>query len=313
MHKKVNTPDSSSPRGFCCAITLASALATAFIYSNAYAVEAACPPLKTGEYKKIEGNVGTPVWAHYVLYRSPDVRLEKEYAPPHEGVTVPKGTLTESYEALVNLRFLDSNGNFSETLANKYQALAQSCYDRVRPKLRGLHGEHLKIALARTRPGLPAAEESAIKINKHWFFRSDSTEWKNHPGCPLIVHETLHLLGLVDEYAETKIKILGPDTLKHLAYDCRSIGPIKSVMNNQILAYFGLGLSWFARAFRFDGRDSVLAPAQFSAIITPGGQETNSTYYACGQDAYETSSKTEGVDVQKTNRQFAPIKTGSTN
>ncbi len=272
----------------------AAVLLSTLLSSISYAVENACAPMEFGEFKKVEGYVGTPVLAHYLLYRASDIRLEKDYNPPHEGTIVPKGTLTESYEALVNLRFLDSNGNFSEALATKYQALAQNCYDQVSPKLRGPHGELIKIALAQTRPELPAAQETRIKINKHWLFRSNSHEWKNHAGCPLIIHETLHLLGLVDEYLETQMELTGPDHRKHLMYDCRSIGPRKSVMNSQNTAFLGLGLSWFARAFRFDGRDSVLAPAQFSAIVTPGCGDTNAIYYACGQDAYQTSKASGG-------------------
>ena len=232
-----------------------------------------CTDLKPGETRNTEGYIGTPVWGHYVLARTQDRTLTRNFEA-YRGQVVLSGTVVPAYQALVNIRFLDANGNYDEKLARKFEKKTQGCYDRAESKLRGPDGEFLSIALSTLHPEIDAPRASDIKITRKWFFRSNSGNWKYRPNCPLILHETLHLLGLVDEYQETD-RVHGK-----LEYDCRALGPRRSVMNEQDIAWFFTAMT----------KDSLLRAGQFRAIIWPGCLARNAVYYECARDAYSTSA-----------------------
>jgi hypothetical protein len=246
----------------------------------ASAIENACLPLAVGEARLFNGYVGSPVYAYFTLVRREDRRISP-------------GTSVPSHEALVNIQFVDEQGNIDQREAAKYERKTQKCFDIIASKLRGPNGEFIGIGLSKNYPELPQPKEMRVAVVHKWFFRSNSAEWKARPNCPLIIHETLHLLGLVDEYRERKLKNTGNmngEKVKLLKYDCRSLGPSNSIMSNQGKAFRGSGLDWFSKAIGRDGRPSLLYAGQYYALLQPGCILRNATYYACARDAYETSS-----------------------
>jgi hypothetical protein len=73
-------------------------------------------------------------------------------------------------------------------------------------------------------------EDPKIPKNTIWIknqnTRSQDNSYASLIDCPTMIHEILHLFGLVDEYEE---KLDG-------TYNCRAIGPAGSVMHSQGLA-----------------------------------------------------------------------------
>lgn len=144
----------------------------------------------------------------------------------------------------------------------------QQCLAQIQPFLKGPGGESLVIRLA------PEAEVGASPFKRiiqvtGKSVRGHSALWQAQWGCPEIMHEVFHLVGLVDEYADG------------MNYGCRAIGPQDSIMVSPHAAYQAvLGQRI---------RPSILYPAQFRAITAPGCQTENRTYYACAANAYRSA------------------------
>lgn len=100
--------------------------------------------------------------------------------------------------------------------------------------------------------------------------RSNSQAWARDANCPTIIHEALHLLGLVDEYEEKSIKVS-----KKIAYNCRHLGPENSIMKS---------ISYRSSSF-----DHILFSAQMDVILYPNCEDKNEIYYQCSKNAYKTS------------------------
>ena len=200
-----------------------------------------CVQLNEGESRNIDGNTGTGLYnTGYVLTRTPDV-------PGPDGKPVP------SYRATVAIKFTDAEGKADPKLQQRYEAAARRCYAEAAPYLIGKSGA-LEIKLAGDEPSLPKpkaahtigiAAAGARSTAANWAPDMDQSE-----KCSTVLHETLHLLGLVDEYHEawigTKVdKATGarsrtsndattPDD------DCRVLGPESSMMVDQGLAYLAV-------------------------------------------------------------------------
>lgn len=95
--------------------------------------------------------------------------------------------------------------------------------------------------------------------------RASSGSYPIDIQCKTIVHEVLHLTGLVDEYNE----FVG----NHRLYPSRSLGPSKSIMSEM-----GKGL--------FGQTKPKVYPAHVRHILYPGCLEKNSIYYSCAKNAY---------------------------
>jgi hypothetical protein len=129
---------------------------------------------------------------------------------------------------------------------SKYNAWARECYKKA-PPLRGPNGEILRIKLAVDNPGVPAPDQREIKIvaDKPGE-RADAGKWREKMDCPAVLHETLHILGLIDEYEETAkgVVVTAEGEVKDVetgatktTFDCRVLGPVDSVMWGQTAAY----------------------------------------------------------------------------
>jgi hypothetical protein len=148
--------------------------------------------------------------------------------------------------------------------------------------------------------------------------RQNSRSWHDSINCSTLTHETLHLLGLVDEYHEeamgytvdpktqkvTKIKLLKERDWKQSIrseFDCRIVGLGTSIMSHQEHAFnFAhldpetgerLSASAIARLEKkaIRPRNSLLYPGHFEALIHPGCKAENGDYYECAQMAYSSS------------------------
>lgn len=144
----------------------------------------------------------------------------------------------------------------------------QQCLSQIQPYLKGPAGESLTIRLAPEAEAGTSPFKRVIQVTGRPV-RGHSALWQAQWGCPEIMHEVFHLVGLVDEYADGS------------NYGCRAIGPADSIMVSPHMAYQAvLGQRV---------RPSILYPAQFRAITAPGCQTENRTYYACAANAYRSS------------------------
>ncbi|MBI3542258.1 MAG: hypothetical protein HY075_03150 [Deltaproteobacteria bacterium] len=255
--------------------------------------------LAPGEARNVEGDMGTSVHSSYALRRMGDTATTADY----RGVAgkVPKGTKVPYYEITLNPSFLNDGGEIDLALNDKYQKKMRECFKEANPRLRGPHGEYMTLKLIRDNPGTLMPPVSPITIAKAGV-RSDSENWKADIDCPTILHETMHLLGLPDEYREwskgakvdkgTGIVSYtdgGADSGKS-KYDCRSIGPVDSLMHSQEDAYDAVALTRFLGIFpRSPKRPSLLYPAEFDSIVKPGCGSANGGFYACAASTHETS------------------------
>ena len=159
----------------------------------------------------------------------------------------PEGRPVPSYKVTVNLQFTDGAGNTNPDLQKKYEEAARKCYAAATGDLAGKLGA-LEIRLASDEPSVPKPTITQKISIVSSTSRADSHNWETNMDqsdrCPVILHETLHLLGLVDEYKETSIGVLVnketgerkdvSDKATHASYNCRALGPDDSIMANHI-------------------------------------------------------------------------------
>jgi hypothetical protein len=225
-----------------------------------------CIQPQVGESPRLVSTQATGLAAHFLLSR------------PSE----------EEHLAQLNLRFSPSDRDA------EFRERATFCLDGFQDNLLGPNGQRLRIELPQDASSLPAALASTLITIQPDDYRANSSNWDADINCSTILHELLHLLGLVDEYEERWLGYhhgadggLVKATLESdpglSEYGCRSLGPVDSIMSNQDLAVTA------SRSRRPDGSvGSLLRPAHFRAITQPGCEAANRLYYACSQSAYDT-------------------------
>lgn len=159
----------------------------------------------------------------------------------------------KAYEAKVNLKF--SSSGAADTIApDEMKKLAKGCLKDFSPYMKGPNGESLTISLydeSSDKAQLPVSEIAIQSAGT----RATSHRWKSDIDCPTLIHEVMHILGLVDHYHEKirgvvidsngssryydgtpfedkKVK-LDDGRIVPVAFDCRSLGPEKSMMSDQ--------------------------------------------------------------------------------
>ncbi len=169
-------------------------------------------------------------------------------------------------EITLFLQFVDDRPQvrFASDPASMY-ARTQMCLNQIQPYLKGPEGESFVLRMASETEAAQSPLKRVIQVTQKQG-RGHSSLWQAQWGCPEIMHEVFHLVGLVDEYADS------PN------YGCRALGPEDSIMVSPHSAYQAV--------FGPRRRPSILYPAQFRAITTPGCQPANRTYYACAANAY---------------------------
>lgn len=253
----------------------------------AYGAQAQCIDLRQGQARKIR-DTGTGVAAKYTLFRLADVPLDDDFVYS-KTTQSGRGTTVARFEALVKPVFANESRYRSSVLQQKWERRAQECYDAAAPKMRGPHGEFMRIALSTSRPFLIQPDVVPIIIRPSGSGSSVGA-WGEDANCALIVHETLHLLGLVDEYKPRTVARNGEN---YPEFSCRAIGPDDSIMAFQDLAYAAVGLA--ADAKPAHSRSTLLLAGEFLAIARPLCRAENSLFLSCASQAY-SRSYSEGHD-----------------
>lgn len=134
-----------------------------------------------------------------------------------------------------------------------------------------------------------------VRKDYHGKERTNSRTYNLGVSCGTVIHEVLHLTGLIDEYEE----IYNPSSKDSYQYQCRRLGPEDSVMANHSQAinnsvYYG---------------HSLLKPAHARYLLYPNCAEKNDTYYKCSALAYTSEAN---CTPQKTQNLPLSCQNGST-
>lgn len=231
---------------------------------------ASCTPLEVGEEMLVDETVKGALTPHYVL----------------------KKTANNEFTAVVDIDF--ENPDHKKT--------ATDCLAKADGHLNGPGGKTLKIRLAadfKTKNTPKTREVGSSDAGE----RANASVWPEDISCGTVVHEVLHLLGLVDEYKEKSIGYVydeDEDTWKYvredgeaISYNCRypefsggyamksSSTTWEQVVENPspALGYGGLV------------GNSLIGAEQFGVITEPGCSLKNKRYYLCGSQANRTFYK----------------------
>ncbi|MEK6623708.1 MAG: hypothetical protein AABY86_01985, partial [Bdellovibrionota bacterium] len=263
-----------------------------------------CVSLALGEAKSIDSSdLGTGLPSKY--------RLKK--------------TGNKTFVAQLNLNFKTAQGKNNPALDARYRGKVTQCLNRVNGQLKGPDGQSLKIELG-PKNGPTAAPPVAIRIQTA-DYRSNSANWESDIRCDMVLHELLHLLGLVDEYEETLSGYTTDDdgnfglhetgaASDSALFNCRAIGPEDSIMNNQDKALEASGFTFNCPEGAVDGEGcdflptatadadspSLLQTAHFNAIVNPGCGSKNRIYYKCAQYSYQTTRDRYSVGCKRDTR-----------
>jgi len=187
----------------------------------------------------------------------------------------------------------------------KMEKRLNKCLQKNNKYLKGENNKMLNIEISKD-VEIPSVE---IYVDPN-AMRSHSTLWAKNIKCETMLHEVLHLLGLVDEYEEKMVgyvfnKKTGEIRLATNKYhrnyfketffdgfDCRVTGPMSSIMNDQFRAFDEV-TGWFP------SKTSLLYPAHFKAITMPGCNSVNRTYYSCASYTQQTSTNQLGDGCEK--------------
>lgn len=187
-------------------------------------------------------------------------------------------------EIAVNVSFqptCDSSEFTNKRIAQAWLNRANQCLENFRPYLLGPDGHQLQFKVI-SEANLP---KNVVKVHhvSNDRLRATSGLYGLTLPCTTILHEVLHLTGLVDEYIETKDDYYNVVTEKSrpINYKCRRPGPNESVMNSQ-----GLALNNAVH-----NGASLLKPAHYRFIMFPGCGTKNAIYYSCANFAYMASNK----------------------
>jgi len=198
---------------------------------------AACKTLPVGKFQRIDRH-----W-----YES-ETGVEQKY--------ILKRTGEKSYEITLNLWFqADKDYNCHHPVGfikDSYGKILNACLEQLNPYLKGPDGEQLKIKFISKSPMFRTITEDdppnvLINLGARQS-RSNSRKYACDIDCPTMLHEILHLTGLVDEYKEKVIgvKIDKDGNIEYVhegaesedkAYNCRALGPTNSIMSNHYEAH----------------------------------------------------------------------------
>ncbi len=178
-----------------------------------------------------------------------------------------------------------------KTRHEEMQSRVRNCYQQAKKYLLGPNSERIHLYL-NEKPSLTPYVIAVVPMGH----RSSTGSLVENAECSTIIHETLHFLGLMDEYHESLLKYvydrhykryvrsdsaLDPDmTTAKPMYDCRSIAPKGSIMSHpkrswDLVSYPSLILQPMEQS------KSLLYPAHALAILYPNCEERNPFYDIC--------------------------------
>ena len=153
----------------------------------------------------------------------------------------------KAYRTEVNVNLIaDSGERLTGQDLETLRGRIHWCLKKAGPNFLGPNGETLEIDLTSD----PLVPISTIKVKRD-AIRENSHTYAAHTNCQTVVHEILHLHGLVDEYREETTGVdVDPKTGQvvyrndgggaALAFNCRALGPPDSIMRNQWAAFEAL-------------------------------------------------------------------------
>ena len=139
-------------------------------------------------------------------------------------------TASDKYKVRLNLRFQENTllARENTEITKKMRDKIQKCLEWINPHLLGPDNKKLELELIDpTESKIKKYDEITnwITVSEKKIPRENSGFYSLQTSCPVIAHELLHLLGLVDEYKE-------PIDIPWYEQDCRSLGPPDSIMAN---------------------------------------------------------------------------------
>ncbi len=246
-----------------------------------------CLPLGPGEWKIVSTRNPHPVAKNWGASGTTEFQV-------HHRVTRLKEPHPETgkpyFDFEIPIRFVrprvgDAPATRLEPEADaRLRSEANRCFDRASRWLRGPGGEHVRLRLAEE---TATAEFRTVTVAREGEpeSRGNAYYWMAGWECSTWVHETLHLLGLADEYEEDwmgyllddagnvvkevddRPKQLPPGVKYVPKYSCRAIGPSGSVMKDH---YSALGmLDAYADYLRCVCRGSFCEPILRAFEVSP--------------------------------------------
>jgi hypothetical protein len=199
------------------------------------------------------------------------------------------------YDVYLNPKFIPSPQFASHYIDKKevqeyFTKKMRECFNDSKHMLFDEHNRKLRLHVyEKGLDRIPAPPQVTINVQTETR-RSNSSSCSTEIDCQTLVHESFHLLGLVDEYQEQSLGYdprtfsseddpLVPVSESVLpAYDCRAEGPEFSLMKAP--RYLGFGQNLFS--------------GHLNTIIYPNCEARNERYYACAKFAYKTSAQHTG-------------------
>ncbi len=200
-----------------------------------------------------------------------------------------KRTEDDVYEAYLNMDF-KYKGSLKKDpqIKTLFEAKIDSCFAMYENTLTDELGRTIRIKRYNPEIHTDIQKPKAVSIAvQNSVERSHSRSYYINAGCSTFLHESLHLMGLADEYEENWMSLNPNPILKFFkpftelndngpAYDCRALGPQQSVMSNHYI---------------MDFYDQVFFSGEANVILYPNCQQRNDDYYSCSELAYRTSKQ----------------------
>ncbi len=135
-----------------------------------------------------------------------------------------------NYQAILNYEFDHNDPSIAKEMFERVQA----CFASISPYLKGPNGQQLELIAMDKEDISSLPKNQRPRVNKVGIagpnIRSHSRLYEGNIDCPTIAHETMHHLGLCDEYKE-----MWHGEGKN--YDCRVVPKVESLMKNHNTAF----------------------------------------------------------------------------
>lgn len=136
----------------------------------------------------------------------------------------------DEYKVRLNIRLRENTFLVRENteLTDQMRAKIQKCLEWINPHLLGPDDKKFEIELIdpiQSKIQKYEEIENWIAVSEEKIPRENSAFYSLQSSCPTIAHELLHLMGLVDEYAELI-------DISSYQKECRSLGPEDSIMSH---------------------------------------------------------------------------------
>lgn len=202
----------------------------------------------------------------------------------------------KNFEIGLQLKFLNQSEEFTKRTLQ--------CFKQVNPNLIGPQGEKIKMVMLD--PQDTSLPSSPWEIKVQDIERSEvhtTSTFRVDAPCSTLLHEYFHMMGLLDEYKETKIGYVinlqtnairqvskKPAELNnevfHTAYNCRAVGPNDSMM----------ALHSDAFAAVFGGRSMTLCRCVMGRLCASSMKTWNQSYCPPNTDRIELNTTEEGLE-----------------